>query len=114
MIKVDYSELSNKSLENYFKFLIGKVYKILPLKEQGNNTLNTYLESLKVELVGNYELLEILKNEPQFISLLNIIQYFISNEFDVGVCKREVFRAIRIIESINAKYFMEVDNNAKP
>lgn len=114
MIKVDYGELSNQSLENYFKFLIGKVYKILPLKEQDNNTLSTYLESLKVELVGNYELLEILKNEPQFISLLNIIQYFISNEFDVRVCKREVFRAIRIIESINEKYFMEVDNNAKP
>lgn len=110
MIKVEYGELSNRSLENYFNFLVGKVYKILPLKEQECKTLNNYLESLKVELIGNSELLFILKDEPQFVSLLNIIQYFISNKFDNRTCKREVFRAIRIIESINNKYFKEGDD----
>lgn len=106
-IQVKYGELSNQSLFNYFNFLVGKFYKILPLKEHDCKTLAEYLESLQIELVGNYGLLGVLKDEPQFISLLNIIQYFIENEFDVKTCKREVFRAIRILESINKKYFKE-------
>ncbi len=113
MMKIDYGELSSKSMENYFNFLVGKIYKILPMKEQNYMTLNEYLKSLQVELVGNSDLLLILKNEPQFVSLLNIIQYFINNEYDNHTCKREVFKAIKIIENIKAKYFMEVQH-AKP
>lgn len=108
MIEIKYGELSKRSLERYFKFLINKVYKILPMKEEKCDTLKQYLESLQVELIGNSELLEFLVDEPQFISLLNIIQYLISCEYDNQVCKREVFKAIKLIENINSKYFEEV------
>lgn len=107
MIEVKYNLLPRKSMENYFEFLVGKVYKILPLKEENCITLNTYLSDLKDELLGNSELLLFLTEEPQFISLLNIIQFLISNEYDQKKCKRKVFAAIRIIESINSKYFKD-------
>lgn len=109
MIEVDYSLLSRKSLANYFDFLIGKVYKILPMKEENCITLSDYLTDLKDELLGNSDLLLFLSEEPQFISLLNIIQFLIGNEYDQKKCKRKVFTAIHIIEDINNKYFKDGD-----
>lgn len=108
MIEVKYGELPKKSLEEYAKYLINKVYKILPMKEENCKTLTQYLEGLQVELIGNSELITILSNEPKFISLLNIIQYLISQDYDNKMCKREVFKAINLIENISSKYFKEV------
>lgn len=108
MIEVKYGELPKKSLEEYSKYLINKVYKILPMKEENCQTLTQYLEGLQVELIGNSELVTLLSNEPKFISLLNIIQYLISQDYDNKMCKREVFKAINLIENISQKYFKEV------
>lgn len=105
MIQVKYGELSNTSLQNYYEFLIGKLFKILPMKEQNCSTLQSYLKSLQRELIGNSRLLYQLKDEPQFISLLNIIQFFIDEEYNIEDCKSEVFRAISIVKDINKKYF---------
>lgn len=106
MIKVEYEELSKKSLENYYSFLIGKFYKILPLREQGCQTLKSYLTSLSNELIGHSWLLNDLKYEPMFISLLNILQFFIHEDCDIKTYKSEVFRAIRLIQDIQNKYFI--------
>lgn len=107
MIKVEYGELSKRSLENYYTFLVGKFYKILPLKEERSETLREYISSLSCEVIGNSYLLNDLKYDPKFISLLNILQYFINEEYDVKSCKREVFKAIKLIEDINKQYFKE-------
>lgn len=104
-VRVNYAELDERAFHNYFKYMIGKIYKILPMKEEGCKTLTTYLESLRAEMIGSYKLYRQLIEEPQFMSALNIIEYLIDGEYDVTVCKREVFKAIRNIESINDKYF---------
>jgi hypothetical protein len=107
MLKTNYGAISKENYENYFKFLIGKFYKILPLKESNCITLNKYLKSLQRELIGNAELLIILKTEPQFMSLLHILEFFINEEFDNATCKYEVNKAISIVQKINTKYFMQ-------
>ena len=104
-VNINYSELDEKAFQNYFQYMIGKIYKILPMKEEGCQTLTTYLESLRIEMIGSYGLYRQLIEEPQFMSALNIIEYLIDNEYDVAVCKREVFKAIRHIENVNKKYF---------
>lgn len=105
MIEVKYGMIPKKSFCNYFKFLINKTYKILPLKEENSNTLKSYLESYLRELIGNKELVTLLVNEPKFITLLNTLQYLISEEYSVKVCKKEVFKCIKILEELNKKYF---------
>lgn len=105
MIEVNFGELPEKSFHRYFEYMIGKIYRILPMKEEGCETLASYLESLKVQMIGSYSLYRQLIEEPQFMSALNIIEYLIDNEYDVKTCKREVFKAIRLIESVNKKYF---------
>lgn len=107
MIDVKYGLLPKENFCNYFNFLINKTYKILPLKEEKSDTLKSYLESYQRELIGNMDLVPMLVKEPKFITVLNTIQYLISEEYSDKVCKREVFKCIRILEEINEKYFKE-------
>lgn len=107
MIEVKYGLLPKENFCRYFEFLINKTYKILPLKEGKSDTLKSYLESYQRELIGNMDLVPMLVNEPKFITVLNTIQYLISEEYSDKICKREVFKCIRILEEINEKYFKE-------
>lgn len=107
MIEVKYGLLPKENFCRYFEFLINKTYKILPLKEENSDTLKSYLESYQRELIGNMDLVPLLVKEPKFITVLNTIQYLISEEYSDKVCKREVFKCIRILEEINEKYFKE-------
>ena len=107
MIEVKYGMLPKESFCRYFNFLINKTYKILPLKEEKSDTLKSYLESFLRELIGNKDLVSILVNEPKFVTVLNTIQFLISEEYSDKVCKCEVFKCIRILEEINEKYFKE-------
>ena len=87
------------------------IFKILPMKEENSLTLKSYLESYQRELIGNKELVDVLVDEPQFITVLNIIQFLISEEYTNEVCKKEVFKCIRILQKIKNKYFCEVSDN---
>ena len=107
MIEVKYGLLPKENFCRYIEFLINKTYKILPLKEENSDTLKSYLESYQRELIGNMDLVPLLVNEPKFITVLNTIQYLISEEYSDKICKREVFKCIRILEEINEKYFKE-------
>ncbi len=107
MIDVKYGLIPKESFCRYFEFLINKTYKILTLKEEGSDTLKSYLESYLRELVGNKDLIRILVDEPQFITILNTMEFLISEEYTTKICKKEVFKCIHLLESINEKYFKE-------
>ena len=107
MIEVKYGMLPKENFCRYFEFLINKTYKILPLKEEKSDTLKFYLESYQRELIGNMDLVPLLVDEPKFITVLNTMQFLISEEYSDKICKREVFKCIRILEEINEKYFKE-------
>ena len=107
MIDVKYGLIPKENFCNYFKYLINKTYKILPLKEENSSTLKAYLESYLRELIGSKELINILVNEPDFINLLNSMQFLISEEYSIETCKKEVFKCIHILKNINCKYFKD-------
>lgn len=93
--------LPNKALKSYLHNLINKVYKILPMKEEKCETLNSYLLSLQNELIGCYKLWLILEDNPQFLAVINILKYLSTEEYNESTCKREVFKAIHLIEKID-------------
>lgn len=105
MIDVKYGQIPNELFNNYLKYLVNKLFKVLPMKEHEVKSLNSYLRSLQIELIGSTELIGTLKNDPKFLSLMNTIQFFIDNEFDNQTCKREVFKCIHILEDLQKKYF---------
>ena len=107
MIETKYYAIPNAYFANYFKFLIGRVWKILPMSEEDNIHLKDYMESLQRELIGNMNLVETLKYDSYFVTLLNKIEFMINSVYNHEICRKEVFECIELVKKIKAKYFEE-------
>lgn len=92
-------------LKNYFKNLVNQFFKILPMKENGEDTLIFYMESLQKELIGCKDLIPCMKEDPMYLILLSILQYLIDHQ-DMSVLsvRREVFRAISVCNKLRSEY----------
>ena len=104
--------MDSQLFSNYMRSLINRFFKILPIKESGNEygeeSLETYMKSLQAELLGCNELIITIHEDPLLISLLSILQYLIDNpECSLVTVRREVFRAISICNKLKAKYLEE-------
>lgn len=92
-------------LTNYLRSLINLFFKILPIWESGEGSIETYIKSLQVELLGCKELIEAIHEDPLFLSLISILQFFIDNpETEIHAVRREVFKAISICNKLKARY----------
>ena len=92
-------------LHNYFRNLVNHFFKILPIREQNEESLTTYMQSLQAELLGCKGLMSAIQNDASYLTLLSILQYLIDNpECTVREVKREVFRAISICNKLKAQY----------
>lgn len=100
-------ELPDKVVQKYLKALIGQFYKILPIKESGEPSLDKYMESLQREMIGCQSLILALNNDELFLSLLAVLQYMIKNDCDINTIKCEVFKAINICKKLQKKYGAE-------
>ena len=100
-----YGEIPNENMSQYFKYLVGKTFKILPLYEENSDTLPSYLKSYQRELIGDSQLFMELSNEPKFITLLATIEFLSNCEYDHDTCKSEVLKCTNIINDINNRYF---------
>lgn len=97
--------LDNELICNYFAGLVNHFFKILPMRENEESTLNTYMQSLRAELLGCQNVVYGLKTDPMYLSMLSILQYLIDNPLcPIKEVKREVFHAIGICNSLKTKY----------
>lgn len=94
-----------KLLYNYFKTLVNQFFKILPIRENEEASLPTYMRSLQVELLGCKEFIPLLCEDAAYLTLLGILQYLIDNpQCTVREVRREVFRAISVCNKLKAQY----------
>lgn len=97
--------IDTEVLYNYFRNLVNHFFKILPIREQNEESLTTYLQSLQAELLGCKGLIIAIQSDASYLTLLSILQYLIDHpECTVRVVKREVFRAISICNKLKAQY----------
>ena len=88
--------------------LINQFYKILPLKENGSDTLSAYIGSLLREMLGMQELIEELHEDGMYLTLCSILQYHAEHpEQDVKTVKGDVFKAIHVIKLLRQKYHLD-------
>ena len=98
-------ELPKDLVHNYCKNLVNLFYKILPMKENKEETIHTYMESLMFELVGARGVMTALHNDALFLSLISILQSMIDQpDCSVAETKREVFHAISICNKLKDRY----------
>lgn len=103
------THISDSKLEptlcNYFQRLVDHFFKILPMKEQSESSLETYLDSLKFEITGFNKLFEETDYNASIIALLAILQNFIDHpDIDMKIVRREVFHAISICNKLKDLY----------
>lgn len=92
-------------LRNYFAALVDQFFKILPMRENEEETLRVYTCSLLTELLGCQSLIGDLGTDARYMTLLSILQYFTDHpECDVKLVKREVFRSIRLCNHLQKTY----------
>ena len=101
--------VGNTRYSRYMKCLIGRLFKILPLWEDGEETLGEYMRSLQLELVGLYNFEPEIRDDELFLSIISILQYLIDHPTcDTSIVKREVFRSIKICNVLHDRYSAEV------
>lgn len=85
----------------YFNSLINRFFKILPMRENNEKSLQRYMHGLQRELLGCQRLFPALESCNPFISLLSNLQYLIDTpECSVSDVKCAVFRSINICTRI--------------
>ena len=100
-------KISNQLFQNYLSSLVDQFFKILPLKESGEPSLNEYIRSLQLEMLGCKQLVIALQHDAMYMRLLSILQYLLDNDCETPVVKREVFKAITTCKKLQEKYFGE-------
>lgn len=97
--------VTSNLLRNYFRNLVNRFFKILPMRENKEDSLCVYMKSLQSELLGCRELLPDIRENSLYLTLLAILQYLIDNpECTVAEVKREVFRAISVCNKLKSIY----------
>lgn len=97
--------IESEILNNYFQRLVNHFFKILPIREQNEKSLTTYLRSLQIELLGCKELIKAIQNDASYLTLLSVLQYLIDNpDCTIKEVRREVFHAISICNKLKAQY----------
>lgn len=95
-----------KRLIVHLNSIVNSVFKVLPLYEEQNTGLKTYVESLLLELYGLQNVIEI-RHSHEYLSLLATLES-IKREIDdennkKSIIKREVFKCINIIKNMIGK-----------
>ena len=94
-------------LKAYLQSLTGRIFKILPMREQqeqGDNLyLDLYLESLSLEMHGACETFPCLRACADYIMLLNTVNGLCADT-PLPFLKREVFKMLSAIDEIRDEY----------
>ena len=97
--------VSSELMSNYIQSLVNRFFKILPIREQEDDSLSTYIRSFQMELLGCQNLICAFQNDAMFLTLLSILQYLSDNpECSVKLVRREVFHAISICNKLKSVY----------
>lgn len=95
--------MESAMLSTYFSSLVNRFFKILPIRESGDKTLGTYIRSLQLELIGCGNFVPFFSDEPRFVALLAVLQFFRDQpDAPVEDVRREVFRAINTCKKLVA------------
>jgi hypothetical protein len=97
---------NNERLTTYLNTVINSVFKILPLYEEENVGLETYIESLLFELYGLDKVVD-MEQSYEYVSLLSTLESVkmevVKEDSKKTTVKREVFKCINIIKNMVAK-----------
>jgi len=98
-------ELTPEVVARYFRYLVNRFFKILPIRENGEGSLVPYLTSLQRELSGFRNLIDYINGDAQYTALMAKLQWMIDNpDYKFMDFRSEVFGAISICNTLKVRY----------
>lgn len=88
-----YGTISDEQFDRYKRSVVGRIYAILPMKEENVSTVREYVEGLNRELVGS---LEVFTRCERILSVVCLLESIV-NEADHAVYRKDVLRCCNII-----------------
>ena len=96
--------VSDASVSNFYRFLINLFFKILPMWESGEPSLNDYMLGVQTKLVGFGKMVPDVGGNPLYMSMASTLQYFIDNpQLSKTKVKHDVFDCISICNKLIAQ-----------
>lgn len=95
---------------HYLSCLINQIFKILPLKEQNSEFIDTHISDIIKELKGFDMLIKDTEYDAVIMRILAILSYYEQNIYVSSVedVRRNIFKMITLCEKL--KYRIEGDN----
>lgn len=100
-METKYGQLPDEMLLVYVNGMIAKVWKMIPMHEKGTTSLPKYIESISREFVGQKELVDELKNNEEFLTILCVMESLL-NQNDFTIFRSDVFKTINLIERLKS------------
>lgn len=92
---------------SYVHRLTGKVFKLLPMKDEellGENVyLNVYLGSLRKEIAGAMQTFPVLADDFDYVTVANTANYIAENAIAPADFSREVRKMLRLLNNVEAR-----------
>ena len=95
-VNTKYGQITAEQYNKYKKSLINRIWAILPMKEENNETLNQYIESLNSELMMNISVFE--KSE-HIITVVCLLEH-VMLETEHDVYRKEILRCCNILSRL--------------
>lgn len=94
-------------MKQYIHKVTNRVFKILAIREKElcgvNAYFDDYIDSLRIDITGALVTFPELKACDEFIVVFNIINYLHDNDVSYKVLRREVFKALHLLNQIEAR-----------
>lgn len=101
-METKYGTLPDEMLVTYVNGMISKVWKMMPMKESKTETLTKYIESILREFIGQKELVNELRENEEFQTILGILENLL-NQDDFTKFRSDVFKVINLIDRIKVQ-----------
>lgn len=100
-MKTKYGQLPDEMLLVYVNGMTAKIFKMLPMKQDGTKSLSKYIEATLREFVGQKELVDELKNNEEFLTILGVMESLLSQD-DFSIFRSDVFKTINLIKRLKS------------
>lgn len=91
-----YGYIADEHFKKYINSIVGKIYAILPMKEEGVPTVEEYINSLNRELVEN---INVFKQSEHVLSVVCLLNNIIDEE-DHSIYRKEVLHCCNIMSKV--------------
>ena len=95
-LQTKYGSLRKDKFDKYKRSVIGRIYAILPMKEEGAETVKEYIESLNRELVKN---IDVFGPCEHILSVVCLLEHIISED-NHSVYRKEVLHCCSIMSRV--------------